>query len=249
MTEHEVDVQPATVEWGEPSARRSAWWDRILGREAADPGLRRPAAPGSIGRLGAGLATAGFVFLLAAEVLPWMRLGSGDRAAQLRDQLGTDQLMLGQLGTWEVLSYHFGWILLLSVVCLAQVVSASNRRAVGAVGIGIAGGTVTVLSGLARSIGDGAGVLGSGTSNVDIQFNYGEGMYSAFAAVLLFVLAIVFAGRGTLRRRPEAGSDPDELDEIVDEEPAGPVDLTVTPLAPSETYGGRISGSDRWGDG
>jgi hypothetical protein len=248
MTEHELDGQPATVEWGESSARRSGWWDRILGREAPDREPRRPAAPGSLGRLGVGLAAGGFVFLLAAELLPWMRFGGGERASQLRDQLGSDQLMLGQLGTWEVLSYHFGWIVLLSVVCLAQVVSPASRRVVGAVGIGVAAGTVTVLCGLARSITDGAGMLGSASSTVDVRFNYGEGMYSAFAAVVLFVLAIVFAGRGTGRRRTEPAADPDEVDEVVDEEP-GPVDLTVTPLAPTEIYGGRISGSDRWGDG
>jgi hypothetical protein len=248
MAEHGPEERVATVEWGETDDRRSGWWDRILGRDGPRPGEPAgPAGPGgaaSIGRLGVGLAAAGFCLLLAAEVLPWMRLSGAGSAGQLREQVGP-QLSLGQLGTWEVLSYHFGWTALLVIACLAQVVPAPARRYVATAGVGLIAGQFCVLVGLTRAISDGGGLVGPSAANANPPVSYGEGMYTAFAALLLIGLAIGFAGRRP-RQRP-ADRPPDAVDEVVEEvEHRGPADLTVTPLAPSEIYHGPAA--DRWSE-
>jgi hypothetical protein len=239
-----ADRPATTLEWGGVDEHRARWWDRVIGR-AGEPG--RALAPA-----GVGVAVVGFALVLAAQVLPWMDLTATSAAEAARQQTGRTTLGLDQLGTWALFAYQVGWMLLLATVCVALVVEPAPRRIVGAAGIGFAAAQLAVVVGLTSTVQDGGGVFR--LSDADAAgVGLGEGVYCAYAAVLLLSAAILLAGRRPGRRVAAAQPRSGRYRRIVadDEETAGgPIDLTVTPLPAAGSDGrGRyqVSGRDAAG--
>jgi hypothetical protein len=189
----------------------------------------RPAGRFTAGRaagfgVGLGCALAGFALLLAAQVLPWISV----RTTPLQQDFPTSTGGRLERGLGELLvptdMFNLGWLVVLAAVATALAVPPSARRVVTAAGLGLVAGQLALLVGLTRGIQDN-GALRGGFPQIAVPVNLEAGLYSAYGALVLFVLALVLAGGvpGWLRR-----SGPTSAPAA----PAGPADLTVTPAPP-----------------
>ena len=225
------DENGATVEWGSPAAERvngRRWWPRLPVRTGGgDRRGRRTISPVALA-----CAVVGFGLTLAAELLPWMTV----RLFAIRDPNNGDPLTGNSGGgidlgidrafTWQGLLYNVGWMVVLVFVGVALAVEPRRRRTFAAAGLGGVAGQLILLVGLARAINDGALLTNLGlNSDNKPPIEFGPGMYAAFAAVPVFVTALLLAARvstsrgGAVPVRPAAQEQP------------GPVDLTVTPVS------------------
>ena len=238
MAEHGADEHQATVEWGEADERRTRWWERIVGREA-DPlsaARRSERSPARISTPAVTCAALGFVFLVAAQMLPWMDVtGVGNVATELRSQFGGSNVSLAQLNSWEVLAYSLGWMLLLPATCVALVAAPAVRRFLVAAGVGLGAAQLAVLAGLAGTVKRGGGVFGPAIAG-NAPVSYGDGFYAAFVGLLFLMAAIVLAGWRP-RRRPAAIVEEEEVADADETVYRGPADLTVTPIGPAGADG------------
>jgi hypothetical protein len=126
--------------------------------------------------------------------------------------------------------YDTGWMALFALVAVNLVSSPPSRSLFGAAAVGVAAGQVALLVGLARAIKQGGGLFGdSGSVNL-INQRLGPGIYAAFAAVALAVIAVGLSGWRPGRRGAQAAEPEFE---------AGPADLTVTPLPASHPIDAR----------
>jgi hypothetical protein len=213
----------ATVEWGssavEERAERARRWS---------PRFRLNAPRNSVALA---CVAAGFALALAAQLLPWATVqalvvsdNSPIGANSTAQDVGLEAF--GNSG----LVYQLIWPVLLALTGAAFVVGRRRRRIVCAAGIGAAGGVLMALVGILRMISNGAGATTFGNRFVVTEqappTTLGAGVYSAFVAVLLVVLALAFTGILPARRARAA-------DDVVEEpETDAPPDLTVTPLEP-----------------
>jgi hypothetical protein len=210
--------QPSTIEWGggaaDPLGGRLDWLT-----------TERPVLRGA----GIGCAVAAFGLLVAAELLPWMVVttsslqqdfptGSGGRVEAGLTQLGSPT---------EIFS--LGWLVVLAAVATALVVRPPFRRVVVAAGLGLIAGQLALLVGITRGIKHpvNPGLFRGGFAGTDLPIQFGLGVYCAYAALVLLVLALAFAG-GVPRQMRD--SDPEPAAAQGHPDPRGPADLTVTPL-------------------
>jgi hypothetical protein len=232
------EERPVTVEWGDDDDRRSRWWDRILGRE---PG----GTAGGSNVVGITCAVTAFVLVLAALALPWVRF------ADVQRQPGSfgpaiDRMTVGQLFSFMVTAYVMSVVLVLACLGALFVVPGAARRLLGAVALGLTAGQVACVVGIAAAIKGGGDVSLLGRAE-SAELSFGEGVYAAFAAAVMFVGTVVIANWQP-RRRHKADRPAREYDiEVyeIDEQPEGrgPIDLTVTPLRPlGDTAAERWSG-------
>lgn len=258
MGEIGPDEATATVEWGEEDERRSRWWDRILGREP-EP-VRRPVtdaagnAPDAADTEGAAeragrnraaisCAVVAVVFAAAAQMLPWARIATGELGIDARNNLGTDRLTLGQLASFQVTAYGIGWLLVFGCAGALLVAPPPARRMLTAASLGVVGGQVVGILGIASVIRSGGDLVRFADPATAKAISYGEGFYCAIAAVVMIVVAVGLANRRA--RRPTIVGEPAaRYDDVGEGTPgSGPIDLTVTPLRPAgEIVGERWSG-------
>jgi hypothetical protein len=201
--------QPSIIEGGGGAGRLDRF---TAGRPAAGFGA------------GLGCALAGFALLLAAQVLPWISM----RTTALQQDFPTSTGGRLERGLGELLVptdiFNLGWLIVLAAVGAVLTVPPSVRRVVAATGLGLVAGQLALLVGMTRGIRDN-GALRGGFPQVAAPVDLEAGLYSAYAALVLFALALLFAvGVPRRLRRSGATSQPSA--------PAGPADLTVTP-APS----------------
>jgi hypothetical protein len=236
------DDSASMVEWGSTAAETAVervngrrWWPARGETKAAGAGPATRTHGFRISPIGLGCAIVGFGLTLAAELLPWMtvRLGSARDPSTgefLPDQSGSGvDLGLDRLASWQSLLYNGGWIVLFALIAVALVADPRRRRTAIAAGLGAAAGQVTLLVGIAHAVNDGVGIYGDGLTRLSgppVQF--GPGLYAAFGAVLVVAAALVFAGR--VRGSRPGSAAVTAADQPT--EPAGPVDLTVTPVEP-----------------
>ncbi|MCW2638952.1 MAG: hypothetical protein JWP76_1258 [Dactylosporangium sp.] len=179
---------------------------------------------------GLGWALAGFGLLIAAQLLPWISLTTNPLQQDFPTSTG------GRLerGLAELVVptdiFNLGWLIVLAAVATALAVPASARRAVVAAGLGLVAGQLALLVGMTRGV-QHNGVLRGTIPQTEAPVTLQAGLYCAYAALVLFALALLFAGgvprwlRGRPGRRPasnDVASDGAEL--------AGPPDLTVTAI-------------------
>jgi hypothetical protein len=184
-------------------------------------------APGRPVVRGAGLgcALAGFGLLIAAQVLPWLSVTT----TPLQQDFPTSSGGRLERGLVELPVpteiFNLGWLIVLGAVATALAVRPSARRAAVAAGLGLVAGQLALLAGMTRAIKHN-GLFRGTFAQADLGTHLESGLYCAYAALVLFALALLFAG-GVPRwlRRPAATSDDVALH---DAEGAGPVDLMVT---------------------
>jgi len=177
---------------------------------------------------GIGLALAGFGLLIAAEVLPWMSYATSASQQDFPTTTGgrvTSSVAQLPVPT-EIL--NLGWLILLAAVATALAVRPPVRRVVVAAGLGLAAAQVALLAGITRGIEHTttmSSVFRGGFVQNEIPVKLELGLYCAYAAAALFVLALLLAGGVPHRLRETEAAAPDE-----GEDDAGPADLTVTPI-------------------
>jgi hypothetical protein len=179
---------------------------------------------------GIGFALAGFALLVAAEVLPWMSYATSVAQQDFPTSTGgrvTNGVAQLPVST-EIL--NLGWLVLLAVVATALAIRPPVRRVVVAAGLGLAAAQVALLAGLTRGIEHTtttSSVFRGGFVQTEIPVRLELGLYCAYAAAVLFALALLLAGGVPRRLREAAEPAPEEADE-------GPPDLTVTPVPTSD---------------
>jgi hypothetical protein len=212
--------RPSTIEWGGGGAAAERLGGRLDWLTTDRPMIRGA---------GIGCAVAGFGLLIAAEVLPWMSVDTGTAQQDFppvtggRLETGVAQLSV------HTETFNLGWLVILAAVATALVVRPPVRRVVVAVGLGLVAGQMALLAGMTRGIAHTtttSGVFRGAFVQTEIPVQLELGLYCAYAAAALFALALLLAG-GVPRRLRDAGSAPEEQD-------AGPADLTVTPIAPTD---------------
>lgn len=201
--------QPAILEWG---------------------GL--PGSGGDVGALtrGAGFAcaVAGFALLIAAQALPWISL----RTSPVQQDFPTASGGHLQRGLAELVIptdiFNLGWLVVLGAVATALAVRPPARRVVVAAGLGLVAGQLALLVGMTRGI-QHSSILRSTFPAPEPQVQFEAGLYSAYAALALFAAALLLAGGVRARlRQPVAPAD--------EPAPAGPADLTVTPVPAADPH-------------
>jgi hypothetical protein len=190
-------------------------------------GAGSPAVRGT----GLGCALAGFGLLIAAQLLPWVSVTTNPLQQDFPTSTG------GRLerGLGELILptdiFNLGWLIVLAVVATAVAVRGSARRALVAAGLGLVGGQLALLVGVTQGI-KRNGIFRSTLPQTGLASQLEPGLYCAYAALVLFALALLFAGGipGRLGRSAAASSDV-AADQV---QPAGPADLTVTGVPPAD---------------
>jgi hypothetical protein len=212
------------IEWGDKRPARRGWLARLTAdppsEGEADDSRARLNYPGLV------LAVLGFVAILAGQYLPWLHLNLGATAANVPNDLPFTSMY-----ATSALAYGLSVPLVLAGVATVLAVSApALRRGVAAATLGLLGGQLAVLVGLATGLTDNAAgaSVPVDTSNLpDGAISLGPGYLLALLAVGLLVAAVIVAARTVRFRRttekPAAGKPVEE-----------PMDLVVTPL-PSES--------------
>jgi hypothetical protein len=209
--------QPSVIEWGGGGPATGK-----VGGSLDWLTTDRPVIRGA----GIGFALAGFGLLIAAEVLPWMSYATSTSQQDYPTTTGgqvTNGVAQLPVST-EIL--NLGWLILLAAVATALAVRPPVRRVVVAAGLGLAAAQVALLAGITRGIvhtTSMSSVFRGGFVQTEIPVKLELGLYCAYAAAALFALALLLAG-GVPHRLRKAEAEPDEEDD------AGPVDLTVTPV-------------------
>jgi hypothetical protein len=178
---------------------------------------------------GFGLAAAGFVLVVLAQVLPWMSFNSSPLEQDFPTATGGHiEVGLAKL-PYATEFLQLAWVALLATVAVALVIGAERRRVVMALGLGLAAGQVALLAGLTYSMLHtsrymilGARVLPGTPDTVPTQLDLG--VYCAYAAVVLLAGALLLAGG--LRRQPAHHEEHEDTDTGL----RSPADLTVTPI-------------------
>jgi hypothetical protein len=175
---------------------------------------------------------AGFGLVLAAQLLPWARINTGELVIDARNSLGADQLTLGQLATLQVTGYGLGWLLVFGGAAVLVVLPPSARRIGTAAALGLIAGQLVSVIGLVASVKSGGDFV-----RLDPAFSkavsLGEGAYAGLAAIVLVTVAVLLANRRPRRSRATGAGPADGYQEIEDEPLGrGPIDLTVTPVSP-----------------
>jgi hypothetical protein len=175
---------------------------------------------------GIGFTLAGFGLLIAAEVLPWMSYATSTAQQDFPTSTGgrvTSGVAQLPVST-EIL--QLGWLVLLAAVATALAIRPPVRRVVIAAGLGLAAAQVALLAGITRGIEHAttmSSVFRGGFVQTEVPVKLELGLYCAYAAAVLFALALLLAG-GVPRRLRAAEIAAEEADD------AGPADLTVTPV-------------------
>jgi hypothetical protein len=166
---------------------------------------------------------AGFVALLGAETLPWVHATVPGGAGDSVDGPTSNTLYLAQVGPWQSTAYQLSWSVLLALVVVAAMVTGSTRRVVAAAALGWAAAQLAMLVGLVGEAARGGGLFtvpvaerGSLTPEL--------GLYAAFLALGLLMLAALLLARGRPQRTAENAI------ELADRGDDAPLDLTVTSL-------------------
>jgi hypothetical protein len=200
--------------------------------EGGDEGRLGLLAAGSPVVLGTrlGCALAGFGLLIAAQLLPWISVTTTPLQQDFPTSTGGRlERGLAELPVATEI-FNLGWLIVLAAVATALVVRASARRAVVAAGLGLIGGQLALLAGMTRGIKHN-GVFRGALSQTDLPIHLEPGLYCAYAALVLFALALLFAGGVPRRLRGRPGRNPASNDVASDvAELAGPPDLTVTAI-------------------
>lgn len=209
-----------TVEWGSPRAR-GRWFDRLLA-----PFGRRQARVTA-----AAAAGLGFALMLAAELLPWLRLG---RITVPEDLQTTRDFALAQLNTLLVIGYHLSLAGVLALTAIAVLGRPANRRLFGAAGVGWAAGHLVLLTGIYASVRRGGefGELVDGQS--ELPMSIGSGLYCAVGGLALLTVATVLVGwLPEARDTPVRADEAEAVDDLLDPRVAGePMDLSVSAIPP-----------------
>jgi hypothetical protein len=203
--------QPSTVEWGGGAGDRLDWL-------ATD----RPVVRGA----GIGCAVAGFGLLLAAQLLPWMSVTTSPLQQDFPTATGGRvDTGLAQLQVPHEM-FNLGWLALLAVVATALVVRPPVRRLLVAAGLGLTAGQIALLAGITYAIKHNTSPLFRGGLVLQPDSSaLGFGLYCAYAAIGLCMLALLLAGGVPARLR-----DHEPAADHQDADLRGPVDLTVSPL-------------------
>jgi hypothetical protein len=193
--------------------------DTIAGRGPDWLAAGRPVVRGA----GLGCALAGFGLLIAAQLLPWISVTT--TPLQQDFPTGTGGRVERGLSELPVATeiFNLGWLMVLAAVATALAVRAAARRAVVAAGLGLVGGQLALLAGMTRGIRHN-GLFRGAFPQTDLPIGLEPGLYCAYAAVVLFALALLFAAAAPGRpRTPDPAQDGN-----------GPADLTVTAVPPTD---------------
>lgn len=227
----------STVEWGarpDGDVDRARWWQRwpVSRRERSESAPPRRMAPAAVG-----CAVLGFVLVLAAELLPWMRASLPAAEPALGGTGRALELGLDQLNSWQVLIYNPGWTLVFAALALALVAPPAWRRPAVALGLAACAGQLALLVGLAKTVRHGGGL--SDRISGDVATSMDGGLYAAFGALLLLAAALLLCVAQPRPRRVH-GSDGGRPEgaEGWRAEP-GPIDLQVLPAEPFGSEDGR----------
>jgi hypothetical protein len=180
---------------------------------------------------GLGCALAGFGLLVAAEVLPWLSVTTN--AVQQDFPTSTGGRMEYGIAELPVYSemFNLGWLIVLAAVATALALRPPARTAVVAAGLGLAAGQLALLAGLTRGVRHNILFRGAVGQAPELPIKLEAGLYCAYAALVLLALALLFAGGVPRRWRGQRGPTTTSNDvESDDGGPAGPADLTVTPV-------------------
>jgi hypothetical protein len=205
-----------TVEWGDD--RPARWFDRLLGGPAE-------AGPFGLGLPSLGAAILALVLVVAAELVPWMTINANQSADFGQIGLNGREIYLSGLGG-PLAAYYLGWMLLLALVGVGQVIGPAYRRPVIGLGLGVAAGLLTLVVGLGHL---------AATGDVGFPFflesKLGPGAFVAVAGVLAGAAAVGLTGwRPGYRVRAPAGARGRPMRYLEPDQDPGPADLTVTPL-------------------
>jgi hypothetical protein len=237
MSSEKINGEHAsTIEWGGGSGSL----DRLNGRLdwlITD----RPMIRGA----GIGFALAGFGLLVAAEVLPWITSTESVNAQTFPTVSGPTETGLAQLPVSTDI-FNLGWLAILAVVTTALAVRPPARRIVIAAGLGLLAAQVALLLGMTRGLEHlttTTTVLRGGynqtLARTELPVRLEVGLFCAYGAAALFVLALLLAGGLPRRLRAaepvHAEPEPGPTDLTVS--PAGPADLTVGPAPMSDPSG------------
>jgi hypothetical protein len=213
-----------TIEWGDKRPARRGWLARLTAEPppegGADDSRPRLNYPGLV------LAGLGFVAILAGQYLPWLQLNLGGNGGNIANDLPFTSVYAG-----SALVYGLSTPLALAGAATVLAVSAPTlRRGLAAATLGLLGGQLAVLVGLAAGLSnDGAGAnVPVDTSGLpDGAISLGPGYLLALVAIALLAASVIVAARAARSRRttekPAAAKTGEE-----------PMDLVVTPL-PSES--------------
>jgi hypothetical protein len=191
-----------TVEFG--ADRPSSWLDRLLG-EPDKAGRRKVSTPAL------GCALVALALITAAELLPWMTVSVTPESSPTPPlPVGDDQeLYVEQVGTVVLVGYYLGWLVLITLIGMVLVARRTTRRLVTGAALGVAAAQLVFVAGLSRRVVYGGEYFAGSRPHS----SFGPGVFLAFAALALFVAALITAGwrpgpRGGRRRRaPELDVD------------------------------------------
>jgi hypothetical protein len=202
-------VNGETMEWGGAPAEKASWLD------AGSP-IQRGA--------GFGLAVAGFVLLVVAQVIPWMSYTTNFLNQDFPTASGGTTTLGAADLPFSTEYLNLGWLALLAAVATGLVIGRRHRRIVMAAGLGLAAGQVALLAGLVYGIMHPNPLYqpafgGGGRLPTHVEL----GVFAAFAAVVCLAGALLLAGGFNHHQVPDEPADPED-------DNAGPADLTVTPV-------------------
>ncbi|HEV7898792.1 MAG TPA: hypothetical protein VGP31_13210 [Planosporangium sp.] len=172
-----------------------------------------------------GFALAGFGLLIAAQILPWASATTTPLQQDFPTTTGGRiEAGLAQLPVPHEM-FNLGWLVVLAAVTTALAVRPAARRVVVAAGLGLIAGQLAMLVGITYEIKHPSNTAGLVSSGLVLRFLTPQqldiGVYCAYAALVLFTGAMLFAG-GVPPRLRGPGPARDVADGM------GPADLTVT---------------------
>ncbi|WP_203981132.1 hypothetical protein [Planosporangium flavigriseum] len=169
---------------------------------------------------GLGCALAGFGLLVAAQLLPWLSATTSPLQQDFPTSTGgrLERSLVELPLPTEI--FNLGWLMVLGAVATALAVRGAARRVVVAAGLGLVGGELALLIGMTRTI-KRSGLFRGTFPQTALASHLETGVYCAYAALVMFALALLLAGGVPLwlRRRATPATEA---------EPVGPADLTVT---------------------
>jgi hypothetical protein len=220
-----------TIEWGDSQPERRGWLGRLTAEPPADGATpkQRLNYPALV------LTVLGFLGIVAALYLPWIHVDLGTGTTVGQDTINqaarrTYDVRFSSIYTYSALAYGLGVLLVLAGAATVLTVSApALRRSLAAATLGVLGGQLALLVGLAGAAPEGEGLnLPLDVSNLPAgAVSLGLGYLIAIAAIALLAASVLVAARGTQSRRTNRAA----IESVTVDEP---IDLVVTPL-PGET--------------
>jgi hypothetical protein len=220
-----------TIEWGDAQPERRGW----LGRLTAEPPADAARVKQRLNYPALVLTVLGFLGLLAAQYLPWVHVdaGAGGIVGQDANNPASQRkydISFSSIYTFSTLTYGIAALFVLAGAATILTVSApALRRSLAAATLGLLGGQLAVLVGLAGGLTEGAGLgLPFDTSSLPKDaMSLGLGYLIAIVAIGLLAAAVLVGARGPQSRRTDRAA----IESVTADEP---IDLVVTPL-PGET--------------